>query len=203
MSSYTLSFCRYLLGLRSARTSDTPAELALLQRLAAPCHLVIEVGVFEGVASALMAAQMPAESRLVLVDPYFPSVKLERLLRFSMAQTIAHRQLSPHRNKVTWVREISARAAEQVRPLGLADLIFIDARHEYEYVAEDFRTWSPLLAPGGKLAFHDSLPCPTRPDLYAEVGSVKFARELQQGQHGPWTLTDHADSLSVFTLLNT
>lgn len=34
--------------------------------------------------------------------------------------------------------------------------IFIDGSHDYKSVKEDFENWSPLLAVGGELAFHDS-----------------------------------------------
>lgn len=38
------------------------------------------------------------------------------------------------------------------RPIGL---LFIDGDHDYESVARDFQLWSPHLAPGAVLAFHD------------------------------------------------
>src|SRR5947209_11525406 len=89
MKGYSWEFCEYLLGLRKARTSDSEEELALLSRWAAGSKNVIEVGVFEGVASARMAAALPADGRIFLVDPFFPGVRIERLLGFSMAEKIA------------------------------------------------------------------------------------------------------------------
>jgi predicted O-methyltransferase YrrM len=35
------------------------------------------------------------------------------------------------------------------------DMVFIDGDHAYEAVLRDYRDWSPLLRPGGVLAFHD------------------------------------------------
>jgi predicted O-methyltransferase YrrM len=35
------------------------------------------------------------------------------------------------------------------------DLLFIDGDHTYEGVKQDFETYSPLVAPGGVIAFHD------------------------------------------------
>jgi predicted O-methyltransferase YrrM len=34
-------------------------------------------------------------------------------------------------------------------------MVFIDGDHAYEAVLRDYRDWSPLLRPGGVLAFHD------------------------------------------------
>lgn len=38
------------------------------------------------------------------------------------------------------------------------DLLFIDGDHRYESVLRDFRLWSPLVKPGGVIAFHDYRP---------------------------------------------
>jgi predicted O-methyltransferase YrrM len=35
------------------------------------------------------------------------------------------------------------------------DLLFIDGNHDYEAVLQDYEQWSPLLKPGGTIAFHD------------------------------------------------
>lgn len=35
------------------------------------------------------------------------------------------------------------------------DLLFIDGAHDYEGVLQDFIAWSPLVKPGGMIAFHD------------------------------------------------
>jgi hypothetical protein len=40
------------------------------------------------------------------------------------------------------------------------DLLFIDADHTYEGVKRDFELYSPLVGPGGIIAFHDIVPLP-------------------------------------------
>ena len=35
------------------------------------------------------------------------------------------------------------------------DLLFIDGNHEFEAVLQDYEQWSPLIKPGGIIAFHD------------------------------------------------
>ena len=50
--------------------------------------------------------------------------------------------------------QLSTIAAAKVAPRSL-DFIYLDARHDYEGVAEDLRSWWPALRPGGVLAGHD------------------------------------------------
>ena len=45
---------------------------------------------------------------------------------------------------------------EQARALGPYDFIFIDADHRYESVKADWENYSPMIAPGGVFAFHDT-----------------------------------------------
>ncbi len=35
------------------------------------------------------------------------------------------------------------------------NFVFIDADHHYESCLQDFQLWSPLVSPGGEIAFHD------------------------------------------------
>jgi MMP 1-O-methyltransferase len=52
------------------------------------------------------------------------------------------------------------------------DLLFIDGNHDYEAVLQDYEQWSPLLKPGGTIAFHDVVlgenPDPAGPGMVIE-----------------------------------
>jgi predicted O-methyltransferase YrrM len=198
MKSYTADFFRYLFGARKANTSDTETELTLLEELAARSCNIVEVGVYEGVASYRMAKSSSKNSHLYLVDPFLPSVRLEHLLRFSMASYIARRTVRPYNYKIKFLEMPSLAAAKQLRGSVEFDLIFIDARHDYQSVLEDFIAWQPLLSPSGNIAFHDSRCCDSRPDLNLQTGSVKLTSEILSGVHGRWTCVEQRDSISVF-----
>ena len=61
---------------------------------------------------------------------------------------------------VTAIRATSLEAAmDSYPPIGL---LFIDARHELQFVTEDYRSWLPGMAKGGVVAFHDTVhhDCP-------------------------------------------
>lgn len=49
----------------------------------------------------------------------------------------------------------------------MIDFLFIDGDHTYEGVAQDFADYSPLVRPGGLIAFHDVVPHPG--DVRVEV----------------------------------
>jgi hypothetical protein len=108
----TVSFLLFLAGLRGARTSLTSAEQGLLARLARESRSTVEVGVYEGATSAVLAASLPLGGRLVLVDPFEPALKVERLFRFSCPQFIALRMVRPWRDQVRFVR-----ARSRLRPI--------------------------------------------------------------------------------------
>lgn len=195
--SNTIEFAKYLLGLRKATTSDTSAELATLAKLAAGKRYVVEVGVFEGVASKFLGQGIHPAGKLYLIDPYFHISKLEKLGSFSFARYIAKRTTQPWRKQVVFVRATSGEAAATLELPEGAELIFIDARHDYESVLEDFKGWATKLAPGGLLAFHDSRCCTARPDLTEGDGPVRLCAEIMSGQHGNWRVVEAVDSLTV------
>lgn len=76
---------------------------------------------------------------------------------------------------------------DHVRALGPFDFVFIDGDHTYEGVRADWLAWSPLVRPGGLVAFHDTWPNRDR----HEPGVVRWVDELRH--HLPsieWTDPD-------------
>ena len=67
------------------------------------------------------------------------------------------------------------------------DLLMIDGDHSYDAVKTDFELYSPLVAPGGLVAFHDIL---THVERDAEVD--RFWRELRE-RHPHVEFTDPGD----------
>jgi predicted O-methyltransferase YrrM len=197
MSRPSIDFLLYVLGLRGPRTALTAAESRLLTTLALGCGCVVEVGVDQGATSAKLAAVIAPTGRLWLVDPYVRHTRPERLLRLSFAEVIARRTLRPWARRVRFVRRSSTAAARELALQGSAGLIFIDGDHSYSAVRDDFLSWSPHLAAGGAVAFHDSRRCPARPELDAGTGPVRLVDEILRGEHGAWSLIAEADSLAV------
>jgi predicted O-methyltransferase YrrM len=197
MARYSIEFLQYLAGLRRARSTLTAAESAWLRAASAGRSCLVEVGVFEGVTSAVLAAAMSPEGVLYLVDPYFLGVRLEKWLGFSFTGFVARRSVRPWSRRVRFVRATSLEAACSLSLHQPADLVFIDAVHSYEAVRDDMLAWAPKLAPGGILAFHDSRCCAARPDLTPDTGPVQLMDEVRRGLHGPWRLAGEADSLTA------
>ena len=75
------------------------------------------------------------------------------------------------------VREVEGLLAG--RPL---DFLFIDGDHSYEGVALDFEMYSPLVRPGGLIAFHDIVPVADGDERHTVGGVPRFWRELK-GRH--------------------
>jgi predicted O-methyltransferase YrrM len=58
------------------------------------------------------------------------------------------------------------------------DLLFLDGDHTYEGVKADWDLWSPLVRPGGIIAFHDTVET----EWAHEPGVVRLVSELKK-QH--------------------
>jgi predicted O-methyltransferase YrrM len=198
VARYSIEFLRYLAGLRGPRSTLTPVETELLRSLAAGKECAVEVGVFEGVTSAVMAEALAPTGALYLVDPYTLGARLEKWLGISFTSHVARRSVRPWRQRVRFIRETSLEASRSLAIHRPADLIFIDADHSYDAVRSDFQAWAPKLAPGGVLAFHDSRRCAARQDLSPETaGPVRLMDELRGGLFGVWRIVAEADSVTA------
>ena len=118
---------------------------------------VIEVGVWLGKTTVYIAPKLPAGSRYFAVDHWKGSEEhyVAGSIENEYVKTLYQQFLSNMiqfglQDKVIPVHMRSLDAAKKFKELGIkADLIYIDAAHDYINVLQDLMAWLPMLAPGG------------------------------------------------------
>src|SRR5438128_1527731 len=167
-------FLLWRVGLAKAETQTTAAERNCLARHVAGKKRPVEIGVWHGVTTCRLRAEMASDGVLFAVDPY-PIGRLG----FSAQQYISRREVAKtHNGSVRWVRSTGVQAArdytlsDEPRP----DFVFIDGDHTYKGLSADWEAWSPLVAADGIVALHDSRSSATR--QINDAGSVAFTREV-------------------------
>jgi predicted O-methyltransferase YrrM len=177
-----------VLRLRPALAQHTETEGAAIERWASSARSIVEIGVAEGGSAWHARRVMDPDGTLTLIDTY------PRRFGLNLSSIIARRLVGCEpRGTVVWRHERSDEAVKTwSSPI---DFLFIDGDHAYEACRRDFEDWSPFLAPGGAIAFHDALLGP--PWMDENFGSARFVQELRE-RDGGWTMVDGADSLAVF-----
>lgn len=143
---------------------DTLAEQNLLFELAQAipgAAFIVEIGAEYGMSASLFLAGNSDPGTLVHSIDLFPgdlrSAYIANLIEAGFGQEI--------NGQVHLMRAIAVQgSSHQVaghdwvgqRPI---DLLFIDGDHSYNSVVQDIIDWTPHVAIGGKVAFHDCL-CP-------------------------------------------
>lgn len=124
------------------------ALLFLLQELgiSAKPLAMAEIGVEAANTSQRLLQRNPTLS-YIGVDPYMNNHGLYEDVLSRLAEFRAVGRFALHRNT-------SLEAAALVTN-GSLDLVFLDARHDYEAVTQDISAWRPKLRPGGILSGHD------------------------------------------------
>ena len=105
---------------------------------------------FRGVTTNALAAGVKerGEGKVYAVD-YF-----DRNTCFSVEHIT---DVFKERGTLPWVQFCKGHTQDWAKELShlTFNFIFVDADHQYESTLGDFKTWAPLLAPGGHIAFHD------------------------------------------------
>lgn len=131
-------------------------------------QLVIEVGSWKGKSAIAMADALDEqrfdETQVLCIDTWLgatefvdkpdldPKRGLQRLNGFPQVyyQFLANVSKSGHRDTIVPFPQTSTNAARFLKKQGVtADLIYVDASHEYEDVTQDLRSYMPLLTDGG------------------------------------------------------
>jgi predicted O-methyltransferase YrrM len=151
-------------------TDEITWLLGLLEQMRP--QTIVEIGTDEGGTLFLWTRVAAPDALLVAVDARPLGVLGQR-----SAYALVRRGLARHRQRIELVMPVNSQIQETVdrvrsltggRPV---DFLFIDGDHSYEGVKRDFELWSPLVRPGGLIAFHDMRP--DHPDgvprLWAEL----------------------------------
>jgi predicted O-methyltransferase YrrM len=172
---------------RSLELKQNMTELlGLVNRLRErPLRRVCEIGTFKGGTLFIWCQLAEPEARLYSLDlpgGPFGGGYHERSLPFFQSlrkpgQTLECLRGNSHDESLRSALERSLSGAK-------LDFLFIDGDHTYAGVKQDFAMYSPLVAPGGFIAFHDIVPRPDVPSI--EVW--KFWQELkaQHADHQEW-----------------
>ena len=178
----------YFLCLSSADTQTTEPERRLLAHYARTSSSLLEIGVYEGFTTRVIAQAMPQTAELFAVDPFFKG-----RLGISWARQIARAEASKVKKTVHFIELLSKDAAKLIK--ADFDFMFIDADHSLEGITIDWETWNSRCRVGGIMAFHDTRIAPHAPHV-AEFGSFQFYNNVIR-VHPNFEVIDNIDTLSV------
>lgn len=161
-------------GWARSETQTTEAERNCLACHAAGKKMLAEIGVYHGVTTCRLRSVMSPQGVLVAVDPY-----VKQRLGFSAQRIVARREVSRIGvGTIRWMRTTGSCAARELAASSSPhfDFVFIDGDHSWNGLKADWEGWRKLIAPGGRIALHDSRSSSVR--QIDEAGSVRFTNEV-------------------------
>jgi len=187
-------------GLIAPRPMHSPAEAALLARLANRARCVVEIGVYEGSSALVLRDALSTSAQLHLIDPFVDQSgwSLRPDWRASPVATklaLARRPRGTGPN-VCWHIARSQDVGRDWRGPAV-DLVFIDGDHHPDACLEDWDVWHPHVRPGGWIAFHDARD--SRPGGSGSPGPTCVVDRLFRASGPPedWSIAEECDTMVV------
>jgi len=148
------------LGLIPPRTMHSAEDAGVLLDAAAGARRVVEIGVYEGSSALLLLDALGSGCELHLIDPFgrhpdaLPSGWGATEWATRRVIDRMARGLGPSVPRICWHPALSHEVAEdwQVE----VDMVFIDGDHSEQGCELDWSCWSPFVAVGGHVVFHDA-----------------------------------------------
>lgn len=181
---------RCVTGLGVPQSQTTAGERAALQKYSRGKRRGVEIGVYEGVTTCLIAEELACDGILYSIDPF-----LRGRLGICWGKLIATAMIrrSGLRERVQLVEKYSQEAVNCIT--GQFDFIFVDGDHSLQGISRDWVDWSRRVSPGGVLALHDTQASASNPDV-AGLGSVEYF-DSQIRHDDRFDIVEQVDSLSV------
>lgn len=187
------SFAHYVavaIGSELPQTQTTEVERELLTKHLPGRKRIVEIGVYEGFTTRILAEASDPDATIYGVDPFFTG-RLGICWGLLIAESYNRKHLAS--GKLKLVRTLSTEVRDRVPQA--VDFVFIDADHSLEGIAADWAFWSARIEPDGIIALHDTLLTPDQPQS-AELGSHQYFRSYIQ--HDPrFETVGQIDSLTV------
>lgn len=186
-----MHYVRVVLGLDQPQTQTTPAERDVLSSFLPGAKRIVEVGVFEGFTTRVLAERADRDAVIYGIDPFFTG-RLgiswgERIARAFNARALAS-------GRVRFVNKLSTDVDDNDVPPPV-DFVFIDGDHSLAGIKADWAFWTERLPPGGVIGLHDTLLTPEKPPGYT-LGSIEYFRDHIRHDPG-FEIVKQQDSLSV------
>jgi len=178
----------HALKLVEATSQTYPEELALLAKYAATARVAAEIGSFQGVSAAIIAAAMPPGGLLYCIDPWLPMNAFNPLL--AIFQRHVRRKNVSH--KIQVLRGSSREMADRI-PAPL-DFMFIDGDHSSAGIAFDWTLVKLKLKPGGYVCLHDTIVPAGEP--WRRLESADYFASVIQKESG-FSLIEQMHSMAV------
>ena len=182
--------------IKPMQVTEEIAELAKIVAEFRP-RTVLEIGTARGGTLFLWTRAAAEDATIVSIDlpgglfgggyPLLKSI-LYRSFRNNKQFIVLLRRDSHDRETLERVKSIFSRKS--------IDFLFIDGDHRYEGVKKDYEMYSPLVRPGGIIAFHDIVPGPIElvggvPRFWSELKEklprgnyLEIVRDWNQGGYG-------------------
>lgn len=184
------------LGLIPPRTMHSDEDARVLLEVADGARRVVEIGVYEGASALTLQRMLGSRAQLHLIDPFgrHPDAlpggwgASEHATRLLLAR--AGRRLGARAPEIVWHVALSHDVA--ARWSGEVDLVFIDGDHSEAGCERDWFGWSPFVAVGGHVVFHDARA--DRPGGRGLPGpTAVVARHLRGNRSRAWRIVAEAD----------
>lgn len=189
-----LHYARVVAGLDEPQTQTTEPERDLLATFLPGAKRIVEIGVFEGRTTRMLAERADADAVIYGIDPFF-SGRLGISWGERIARSYNGRLLKS--GKLRLLAKFSTDVDGDV-PTPV-DFVFIDGDHSLDGITKDWAYWSERLKAGGIMALHDTLLTPARPPGYT-LGSIEYFRDHIR-HDARFELLRQQDSMSVLRKL--
>jgi hypothetical protein len=188
------------LGLIPPRSMHSEDDARLLLEAAAGARCVVEIGVYEGASAHALLAALGPDAEMHLIDPFgsapdaLPAGWAASGWATRAALARARRRRRRRAPRVVWHTALSHEVAPRFG--ATADLVFIAGDHSVAGCERDWLQWRDLVAPGGRVVFHDARA--GRPGGRGLPGPTAVVeRHLRGGASPGWEICGEADRTVV------